>query len=609
MIRDVHISGSVSERHEYYTTVIGPHLNIRLLHDGRNEPGRAFDRFFNGGSEVRITEKGIGHTGTGGLFCSYMFGVDIPEKDLLRSDVRNRLVMHGARYDEVHDRLVFSNDTAGFESFSRIFNEGHAFANYYFFVVGDIQGNLRMAQETILRVAGKFLKRHDLHHTSRDGRELAFALHEAFGVSGWTLFLVKVIDVNAEAYYTKFRAAYQPGRVASEEEEQQSLDLLARHYDLDPFQRERIHHDVIYEHDENKRIIDAYKEALTAHLEHALPDHTLLPKLNLLRAFATRNHIPATIFDRLDTLLMDLSGEKSQAEPPFVTSAREVLENLFVRRISDDLDVESLITLLHAKRQSMEQRYVGFEAVLLDAAKASDEWARLGKSAKLRRQFEHLIDYLDLFDRASTLANSIAFIDDFEITPSRLEELLETQKAFDELRPLLFEDLFVTPLEKNQYLNMYGRRRIEALKRGLRAASKEPSSAPIIPESVRRVNDNAKLHRLIDGMLRGAVGNIHEEPLDEASKGVLRRDVENRLRTEYGVTTAVEANLFDAVLLGIEEEYFYTGKLLPTIIATRDLKLRENFLRSSGLDLFRIEELEATYVHDLKPNAMSSTNG
>ena len=79
-----------------------------------------------------------------------------------------------------------------------------------------------------------------------------------------------------------------------------------------------------------------------------------------------------------------------------------------------------------------------------------------------------------------------------------------------------------------------------------------------------------------------------------------------RLRAEHGITSAVDDSLFDAVLLGIEEEYFYSTKLLPTIVATRDLKLRDNFLKSSGLDLFRVEELEAAFVHDLKPNALTS---
>lgn len=605
MIRDVFICGKVTERHEYQTAVVGPNVNIRLLYDGRGEPGKSYDRFFSGGSEIRITEAGVGHTGTGGAFCSYMFGVDIPEKDLLRNDVRNRLVMHGARYDEANDRLVFSKDTAGFESYNRVFNEGHAFANYFFFVAGELQGNVRNGQEAILRVAGKFLKRHDLHATSRDTRELAAALHEALGAPGWTLFLVKLVDASAEAYYNQYRAAYQPTRETGDDE-RQSFDLLARHYKVDPFQQERIHLDVIYEHEDNKRVIDAYKETLAAHLERVVPEHTLLPKLNLLRAFSTRNHIPVAIFDRLDKLLMDLTRSRAPVDPPFILDARRILDDLFVRHVGNDLDVASLVKLLHAKRQAIAQRYVGFEAVLLDAAHATDEWARRGKAGKLRNQFEQLTNYLDLFDRASSLVNSIAFIDDFEITSNRLEELLESQQAFDELKPLLFEELFVAPLDENRYLNLYGRRRIEALRRGLRAADKEPASAPMLVETIKRLNDTARLHRVIDGLVRGMVGNLHEEPLDDAQKGVLRRDVVNRLRAEHAITAAVDDNLFETVLLGIEEEYFYSTKLLPSIVATKDLKLRDNFLKSSGLDLVRVEELEAAYVHDLKPNALTS---
>ncbi|MCC6745719.1 MAG: hypothetical protein IT175_17800 [Acidobacteria bacterium] len=102
-------------------------------------------------------------------------------------------------------------------------------------------------------------------------------------------------------------------------------------------------------------------------------------------------------------------------------------------------------------------------------------------------------------------------------------------------------------------------------------------------------------------MLKRFVGNIHDEPLDDRQKEELRVDVENRLRSEFGIATAVDKNLLDSVLLGIEEEYFYSEKLLPEIIAKRDLVLRENFLRSSGLDLFRIEELEAAYLRSLEP--------
>ena len=106
--------------------------------------------------------------------------------------------------------------------------------------------------------------------------------------------------------------------------------------------------------------------------------------------------------------------------------------------------------------------------------------------------------------------------------------------------------------------------------------------------------------------LKRFVGNIHEEQLGDDEKEALRIDVENRLRAEFGIATTVDQNLFDSVLLGIEEEYFYKQKLLPEIVAKRDLVLRENFLRSSGLDLFRIEELEAEYLRSLEPPAAAS---
>ena len=147
---------------------------------------------------------------------------------------------------------------------------------------------------------------------------------------------------------------------------------------------------------------------------------------------------------------------------------------------------------------------------------------------------------------------------------------------------------------------MHGRRRIELLRRGLRTSDGDPGSARSIPDTLREANAVARRHRIIDGMLKRFVGNIHEEPLTEVEKEALRVDVENRLRSEFGIATTVDQNLLDSVLLGIEEEFFYTQKLLPEIIAKRDLVLRENFLRSSGLDLFRIEELEAAYLRSLE---------
>jgi uncharacterized protein (TIGR04442 family) len=604
MIRDVLISGGLSDRYEYFTTVVGRRLNLRLLYDAKTEPGDVYDRFYSGGSELRIAEDGISFSGNGGSFCSYMFGVDIPEKDLLRRDVRNRLVMHGARYDEAEERLSFSVDTGGFESWSRIYYQGHAFANYFFFVDADVGRSVSAQQEALLRVAGKFLKRADLVAGDRSGHSLALSLHEAMGEANWTLFVTKVIDVHAEDYHRRFSAIYGASRSISPDE-RRALDQIASRLDVDAHRQERIQLEVIYTHADNKKIIDQYKDTLVAHLSDGLPDAALAPRLNLLRAFSARNAIPGAIFDRLDSVMVDMKRGEGPAEPHFITEARAILDKLFVDRVGGDLDRADIEKLLRAKRESFDRRYVGFEAVLLEAAHAADEWNALGKGTLLRTRFEQIVDYFDLFDSTSALVSSLAHLDDFELTPVRLEALLESRQLFDELRPNLFDELFIVPLETTNYLDVYGRRRLAVIKKGLDPAGAATNATEFV-RSISEINVNARLHRLVDEMLRGAIGNIHEQPLSTSDKNALRRDVEARLRSDYGIAASVSENLFDLVLLCIEEEYFYAKKLLPTIIATRDLKLRENFLQSSGLDRFRVEEIEAAYLRSNIASALDS---
>ena len=69
--------------------------------------------------------------------------------------------MFGAFLDE-NEKVVFTNDTEGKESFYRLFLQGHAVKNYYFFVSSDFSGDYKKRQKHILRAVGKFLKRTDL---------------------------------------------------------------------------------------------------------------------------------------------------------------------------------------------------------------------------------------------------------------------------------------------------------------------------------------------------------------------------------------------------------------------------------------------------------------
>ena len=87
-------------------------------------------RFFSPGNEFTLGSDKVIHRGNGGSFCEYMFGVDQPLADLAKVDVRNRLVLFGATYQENGNSLQFTDHTEGSQSYERIFFEGNAVCNY-----------------------------------------------------------------------------------------------------------------------------------------------------------------------------------------------------------------------------------------------------------------------------------------------------------------------------------------------------------------------------------------------------------------------------------------------------------------------------------------------
>ncbi len=145
-------------------------------------------RFFSPGNEIVLDREGIRHRGNGGSFCEYMFGVDQPLADLAKVDVRNRLVLFGATIERNGD-LVFTGRTEGRQNYERIFFEGNAVCNYFFFLTGSVSGSLPVQQEEILRLLGKLLKR----STSVGDGDDAELIEEMFGLLGHrsALYLIK----------------------------------------------------------------------------------------------------------------------------------------------------------------------------------------------------------------------------------------------------------------------------------------------------------------------------------------------------------------------------------------------------------------------------------
>src|SRR3990172_7130957 len=211
MIQEIKLHGKANDNLDYFVTITGADLSSRYCYESLPEG----DRFFSGRNEFIISPDGIGYTGTGGSLCEYMFGVDLPLKDLLRKDVSNRLVMYGAFYDDT-DNITFTNTTASKESFDHVFLTGNAVSNYYFFVHASYQADIKEIQRDILKNIGKQLKRSATVGLSDDTR-LCREIFDSLGDAKALVFLFRLQNRHNEDYFNTFNKLYTVQKMLSPE--------------------------------------------------------------------------------------------------------------------------------------------------------------------------------------------------------------------------------------------------------------------------------------------------------------------------------------------------------------------------------------------------------
>lgn len=587
MIQDIRLHGYVidsNERYEYFTNVVGPGVYTHFFYEqGKGAYGLS-DRFFLAGNEIIVYSDRIYHQGNGGTFCEYMLGMDLPIKDILKPEIHNRLVMYGARYDDVEERLVFTNNTTGQESISRIFEEGHAFTNYYFFIVGDIQGDAKTAQETLLRFTGKILKRVDLS-PDIDGNLIAKKLYKEIGISRWTIFIIKLVDRYALNYYNKFAEIYRKGNLI---ESRETLETLAKRYKLSQTEKTRLELDVIQKHPDNEALVNNYKEILALYYRKPT-EEALLFKRNRIRTLASRHQIPAQLFDNLDQMLRHQTQEVSV--PDFVSQTQVLITNLLLNDSDCQLTESDLKQLLEARAKALLQHYAKFDDMLMDLGK--------GYSGEKAQLFSILVAHLERFQSSYEIINGVAFIDDYPLVEEQLYLLARTQDVIDNIQPSFFDELTFRNIER-QYLNRYGQERLRKLKEGI----KEIINGELLPNElikvIAKINSEARLRRLIDTYLRECVRDVYKEPLTKLEQESLRKEVSSKFKKQALIDDLIPSELFAAAIFSLREEYLYLNDLLPQIVSNRDRQLRDDFLENSDLDRFRTEELEQQYFRSYK---------
>ncbi|MBC8018463.1 MAG: TIGR04442 family protein [Verrucomicrobia bacterium] len=594
MHKDIRLHGQTGDQIEYFAMVAGTEAYQRYFFNIVQDEDQL--RIFSPGNDFIIAPEGISYQGNGGYFCEYMFGVDQPSSDLVKPEIINRLVMYGVHADEATGTVRFSDRTAGNESYENIFFEGNAVCNYFFFVHSNLLSRkLKNQQEELVKRIGKIIKRSGAVGEERDD-VLISEIFPLLKDEAAQFFFIKLINRYHREYHDLFRQLYFRNKKIADEDFTR-LTKLAAKFQIDRYQQERMRIDVMYRHPTNKRIVDEYRNILLACNTKSEISHLDNARLTRLKTLSVRNKIPGALFYTLDEMLKKGRNLVSQIEQDYIAATREVLQGIFLREkdIESLIDRDDMLVLIKSKKKAMENRDHSFDQLLLDASKECDEKIRDGADPALLDGFSYVITYLDRFDSVSNLISQLAFMENVRVSEEMLRGLLEHRAAFDNLREGCFVDLFIRELFENAYLGRFGRRKVKTLLDGLVAIENRSDSIEELNARLKEIDQEERIFSVLLEHVRDRIRNFYSKFNTKADQDALRREVIEELKTKKRIKNDIPAHLFDETIFTIKKEAMYLHSLLPSIVAERNVGLREDFLENSGLDRFYVEELEREY--------------
>jgi uncharacterized protein (TIGR04442 family) len=594
MIKDYRIHGVTGPNKEFYATLSGQGIGNHYFHEIVENEGVIQHRFFSGGNEFIVGSEGLSHTGNGGSFCPYMFGVDEPIEDLVKADVINRLVLFGARHDD-SPTITFADNTFGKETFKEIFLRGHAVFNYYFFVHFSRKKSLKKQQEKILQVLGKKLKRLPLSLDDDDSR-IPEELHSKWSELGSVFLLLKIINRSHLEFYRKFDELYSMSRSFGEEE-QNTLDKLAQRLGIDPYSQERIKIDVMFRNNENRDVVAEYRSVLVEiwKRNEVLFDDSA--RISRLRTLALRKGIPANLLDSLDEKLIGDKEVLRTEEPEYRVEARGVLETIFLRtrQVGVHLEKEDLIRLLKTKLTALDKRDSAFDRILIEVGKECDEISTEAGDLSIIEEFGNIVTYFDRFDAVYHMVNGLAFHEEEKLPEDRLRSLLTNKKVFDGIQENLFYDLFIVPIMENPYLPIFGKRKVETLSNGLDNIVTGDLSLQDLVISIENLVREEKEYRIVKAAMDRWLKKFGRSLRGVDEEQTFIKDVKKMLTSRDLVRAGAPDAFFRKALDDLKMERMYVSTVLPRAIKGKDARIREEFIRTSGLEMMRVEELEREF--------------
>jgi uncharacterized protein (TIGR04442 family) len=339
-------------------------------------------------------------------------------------------------------------------------------------------------------------------------------------------------------------------------------------------------------------------------------DPSALARLNALRNLATRHCLPRSLFDTLDGL-MPAQRVALREERDYLRGAREIFEGLFLssKPPAEVIGPAEVVRLLHYKQAAEQHHDNGFEQILLDAGRVLDERAADGGDIEPFEVFSQVVTYFDRLDNAEAVVNQLAFMEHATVTEDRVRSLVGNKRELDSIEPGLFHGLVVEPALRNPYALRVGRRKVEALHEGLGHIEKGERTHSEVAEIVNVLahQESAQQHRyeVVRARLKQSYFNLS----NAIHVRLLEREVEGELRKRQGENYEAPPGAFAAALDDVKAESEYINDLYPKSLESPDAAARDAFLLRTGLDRYRLEELEREYriAHGIEEEAVGST--
>lgn len=594
MIKDLRIHGLIDGDKEFFATLCGDDLDIRYFHEVTDGEGSPKHRFFLSGSEFLLEDDGITHIGNGGSFCPYMFGVDEPIEDLVKPEVINRLVVFGVHNIE-NGSISITGSTDGKESFRQVFLRGHAVFNYFFFIRFTTNSRLKAQQEDILRVLGRSLKRYPLNIDADDSRVIE-ELKDHWTRFGTAFFLLKIVNRSHLSFYNSFQKIYAESQTIGDDE-MAVLDQLAADLGVDPYAQERMKIDVMYRHPDNRQVVEEYRAVLSGVRGSENVSFDDRARISRLRTVALRKGIPVNLLNSLDEKLLENRKILATDDPAYLVEVRGVLESIFLqsRHVGVHIETEDLIKLLKSKFFALDNRDSSFDRILIEVGKQCDEISRETGDASILEEFGQIVTFFDRFDAIYHMVNGLGFHQEEKLPEEKLRSLLLNKKIFDNVQEGLFKDLFIETSLGNNFLPWYGRRKVEALSEGLiRIETGDRSLQDLMIEMEDLVREERE-YRLIKTAMDRWLKKFGRSLKGAEEEGAFVNDVRKMMVSRGLVRPDAPETFFRKGLEDLNKEKLYFGSVLPRAIKTRNRGVRDEFVRTSGLDMIRIEELEREF--------------